>query len=145
MPKPFHSEARLRVRYAETDQMGVVYHSNYIIWFEVGRAELLRSLGLPYKRLEEEFGCMIAVVGVEARYRASARYDDEIGIRTRILAVRGPVLKLGYEVVRLEDERLLCDGVTTHVVVTRELKKTTLPEPYAKAFRDLLSADTSDS
>lgn len=140
MPQqPFHSEARLRVRYAETDQMGVVYHANYLVWFEVGRVELMRSLGLAYADLEKEHGCLIAVVGVEARYRASARYDEEIAVRTRITAMRGPVLKMAYEVVRVEDGRLLCEGSTSHVVVSREMTKRELPEPYAQAFRDLLN------
>ncbi len=138
MPEPFHAEARLRVRYAETDQMGVVYHANYLIWFEVARVELMRSMGLEYKRLEEDHGCMIAVVGVEARYRASARYDDEILIQTRILALRGSVLKIAYNVLRAEDGKLLCEGTTTHIVVTRQMTRTTLPEPYEQAFRALL-------
>jgi acyl-CoA thioester hydrolase len=82
------SEARVRVRYAETDQMGVVYHSNYLIWFEVGRVEFIRQLGLNYKQMEEE-GCGIAVVDVHVRYKAPARYDDELMIETRLLAARG--------------------------------------------------------
>lgn len=139
MAHTFHAEARLRVRYAETDQMGVVYHSNYLVWFEIGRVELLRSLGIPYRTLEEEFGCSIAVVGVEARYRSPARYDDEITVRTRLLAMRGPVLKLGYQVVRAADDKLLCDGATTHVVVGRDMRKQALPERYAAVFRSLLT------
>jgi acyl-CoA thioester hydrolase len=146
MPKVFHAEARLRVRYAETDQMGVVYHSNYLIWFEVGRVELLRSLGLEYKRLEEDYGCMIAVVGAELRYRSPARYDDDIRVRTGIAALRGPVLKMQYEVVRAEDGKLLCDGTTTHIVVSREMVKRSLPEPYEAAFRNLLAeSESSDA
>lgn len=140
MSKPFHAEARLRVRYAETDQMGVVYHANYLIWFEVGRVELMRSLGLAYAELEREHGCLIAVVGVEARYRAPARYDDEIAVHTSITAMRGPVLKMAYEVVRVEDGKLLCEGTTTHIVVDRDMSNRTLPEQYAEAFRKLLSA-----
>src|SRR6201997_1004367 len=80
----FH-DATVRVRYAETDQMGVVYHSNYLIWFEVGRVELIRQMGLDYKKMEEEEGCGISVVDVHARYRAPARYDDELVIETRLL------------------------------------------------------------
>lgn len=136
---PHHAEARLRVRYAETDQMGVVYHANYLVWFEVGRVELMRSLGLEYKRLEEEFGCLIAVVEAQARYRCPARYDDEVAIRTTIRALRGPVIKMGYNVVRVADQRLLCEGETTHVVVGRDMKKRALPHPYQQAFRSLLS------
>ena len=139
MPKPFHAEARLRVRYAETDQMGVVYHANYLIWFEVGRVELLRSLGIPYQRLEQEFDCMIAVVAAELRYRSPARYDDEIGVRTRLVLLRGSLMKIQYQVVRMTDEKLLCEGETTHVVVSRAMEKRRLPEQYEAVFRDLLA------
>ncbi len=128
----------MRVRYAETDQMGVVYHANYLVWFEVGRVELLRSIGVPYKQLEQEHGCMIAVVAAEARYRFPARYDDEIAVRTSLLAMRGSVLKIGYQVIRIEDEKLLCEGQTTHVVVDRTMAKRALPEPYEVAFRAML-------
>ena len=141
MLKPCHAEARLRVRYAETDQMGVVYHANYLIWFEVGRVELLRSLGVPYQRLEQEFDCLIAVVGAELRYRSPARYDDEIGVRTRLVLLRGSLLKIQYQVVRLADEKLLCEGETTHVVVSRGLERRKLPEPYEAVFRKLLAQD----
>ena len=141
MARHFHAEARLRVRYAETDQMGVVYHANYLVWFEVGRVELLRSMGVPYQRLEEEFGCMIAVVEAEARYRSPARYDDEIGVRTRLVALRGPVMKIAYEVIRLADGKLLCEGGTTHVVVGRDMVKRPLPEMYDTAFRRLLEGE----
>ena len=86
------SEARVRVRYAETDQMGVVYHSNYLVWFEVGRVEFMRQLGLNYKAMEVEEQCGIAVVEATARYRAPARYDDELIVRTRLMAARGAVI-----------------------------------------------------
>ena len=135
----FHAEARLRVRYAETDQMGVVYHANYLVWFEVGRVELMRALGLEYRLLEQDFGCMIAVVEAQARYRAPARYDDEIAVRTTLHAMRGAVLKIKYEVVRVGDETLLCEGETMHVVVDRAMKKRQLPAVYEEAFRGLLA------
>jgi acyl-CoA thioester hydrolase len=138
MPNAFHAEARLRVRYAETDQMGVVYHANYLVWFEVGRVELLRSIGLDYKHLEQDFDRMIAVVGVEVRYRSPARYDDDIRVRTSIAALRGSLLKMRYEVVRAGEDKVLCEGTTTHIVVDRNLVKCTLPEPYERAFRILL-------
>ena len=141
MPKPFHAEARLLVRYAETDQMGVVYHANYLIWFEVGRVELLRSLGIPYQRLEQEFDCLIAVVGADLRYRSPARYDDEIGVRTRLVMLRGPLMKIQYEVIRIADEKLLCEGETTHVVVSRAMEKRRLPEAYEVVFRRLLAQE----
>ena len=134
----FHAEARLRVRYAETDQMGVVYHANYLVWFEVARVELMRALGLEYRLLEQDFDCMIAVVEAKARYRAPARYDDEIAVRTTLVAMRGSVLKMTYEVVRAQDGTLLCEGETMHVIVDRALRKRTLPQPYEEAFRALL-------
>jgi len=129
MPAPT-AEARIRVRYAETDQMGVVYHANYVVWFEVGRVELLRSIGLPYKQLEEE-GILIAVAEVNARYKRPARYDDEIAVRTTVKQVRGSIIRIGYQVVRVADEELLCEGETVHVVIDREFKRASLPEAYA--------------
>jgi acyl-CoA thioester hydrolase len=127
-------EARVRVRYAETDQMGVVYHANYLVWFEVGRVELIRRMGLSYKEMEQEEGCMIAVVEATARYRCPARYDDELVIETRLTASRSSVIKFGYRVVRVSDGTLLCEGQTVHVVVDREMKKARLPARYAKCF-----------
>jgi acyl-CoA thioester hydrolase len=127
------NETRVRVRYAETDQMGVVYHSNYLIWFEVGRVEFIRQLGLNYKQMEEE-GCAIAVVDVHVRYKAPARYDDELIIETRLLAARGPVVRFGYRIFRVPDGLLLCEGETMHVVVGMDMKKRSLPPKYAERF-----------
>ena len=127
-------EARVRVRYAETDQMGVVYHSNYLIWFEVGRVELIRQMGLNYKTMEEEEGCGISVVDVHARYRAPARYDDELVIETRLLGARGAVVKFGYRILRVGDRALLCEGETMHVCVGKDMKKRNLPPKYAERF-----------
>ena len=128
------NEARVRVRYVETDQMGVVYHSNYLVWFEIGRVELIRQMGLNYKQMEEEDGCGISVVDVHARYRAPARYDDELVIETRLLAARGAVIKFGYRILRVEDGVLLCEGETTHVCVDKDMKKRSLPPKYAERF-----------
>lgn len=127
------SETRVRVRYAETDQMGVVYHSNYLIWFEVGRVEFIRQMGLDYRQMEAE-GCNIAVVDVHARYREPARYDDELVIETRLLAARGTVVKFGYRILRVGDGALLCEGETMHVCVGRDMKKMDLPPKYAERF-----------
>ena len=132
------AEARGRVRYAETDQMGVVYHANYLIWFEVGRVEFIRQLGLDYKSMEQEEGCGIAVVDVSVRYKAPARYDDELAIRTTLRSVRGSLIRFGYEVVRLEDGVVLCVGETVHVVVGKDMKRRPLPEKYAKRFAEWL-------
>jgi acyl-CoA thioester hydrolase len=132
------SEARIRVRYAETDQMGVVYHSNYLIWFEVGRVEFIRQLGLDYKRMEVEERCGIAVVDAHVRYRAPARYDDELVVETTLLAARGAVVRFGYKILRVDDRLLLCEGETVHVVVDKDMKKTSLPSKYAERFATCL-------
>ncbi len=128
-------EARLRVRYAETDQMGVVYHSNYIVWFEVGRVELLRSLGFTYKNMEIDDDCHIAVVDVKCRYKSPAMYDDEILIRTELANLRDSLMHFKYDVVRAADGTLLAEGETTHIIVNSKFEKVKLPEKYRSAFR----------
>ena len=128
-------EATLRVRYAETDQMGVVYHSNYIIWFEVGRVELLRQLGFTYKEMESQDECRIAVVDVKCRYKSPALYDDEIIIRTFLKNVRDSLIHFGYEVLRAGDRTLLAEGETTHIVVGHDMQKKPLPEKYLLPFK----------
>ncbi|HZY74386.1 MAG TPA: thioesterase family protein [Edaphobacter sp.] len=127
-------EAHVRVRYAETDQMGVVYHANYLVWFEIGRVEFIRQLGLDYKSMEREEGCGIAVVDVSVRYKVPARYDDELTVQTRLIAARGSVIRFGYRIVRMADGALLCEGQTVHVVVDRTMKKCSLPPRYAERF-----------
>jgi acyl-CoA thioester hydrolase len=132
--KPFVAETRVRVRYAETDQMGVVYHANYLIWFEVGRVEYIRQLGLDYKSMEREEGCGIAVADVSIRYKAPARYDDELIVQTRLIAARGVLIRFGYRIVRAEDGVVMCEGETVHVVVDGDMKKRSLPQRYAELF-----------
>jgi acyl-CoA thioester hydrolase len=134
-------KSQVRVRYAETDQMGVVYHANYLVWFEVGRVEFLRAHGLSYKQMELEEGCMIAVVEATARYRAPARYDDELVVETELTSVRGAVVRFGYRVVRVADAMLLCEGETVHVVVGRDMKRRRLPERYAVRLAAHLQQD----
>lgn len=133
------SEVRLRVRYAETDQMGVVYHSNHFIWFEVGRVEFLRQLGFSYREMEEDDGCFIAVVDARCRYKAPAHYDDEVIVRTHLKNVRESLVHFGYELVRVADDVLLAEGETTHVVTDPHMKKRAIPEKYAKAFREAMN------
>ncbi|MGB6111215.1 MAG: thioesterase family protein [Acidobacteriaceae bacterium] len=128
-------EVRLRVRYAETDQMGVVYYSNVLVWFEIGRVELLRQLGFDYKTMEIEDDCFIPVVEANCRYKAPARYDDELTIVTHVTGVRGAVLKFRYRVVRVGDQQLLAEGETTHVVTDHSLTKRALPEKYVQALK----------
>ncbi len=128
------NETRIRVRYAETDQMGVVYHSNHFIWFEVGRVELLRQFGFSYRDMESEDRCFIAVAEAKCRYRAPVRYDDEVVIRTRLLNVRESVIHFGYELCRA-DGLLLAEGETTHIVTDGNMKIMALPEKYMSVFR----------
>lgn len=132
------AETRVRVRYAETDQMGVVYHANYLVWFEVGRVEFIRQLGMDYKKMEREDGAMIAVVEVRARYKAPACYDDELLVRTTLAGARGPIVRFRYEVLRADDETLLCEGETVHVVVGPDMKRRDMPPLYAARFADVL-------
>jgi len=129
-------EVRLRVRYAETDQMGVVYHANHFIWFEVGRVELLRKLGFSYREMEQNDHCFIAVVDARCRYKAPARYDDEIIVRTHMKNVRESLVHFGYELVRVSDGSLLAEGETTHIVTDAEMKVCAIPEKYMKVFRE---------
>ncbi len=129
-------EVRLRVRYAETDQMGVVYHANHFIWFEVGRVELLRQLGFSYRDMEQNDGCFIAVVDARCRYKAPTRYDDEVIVRTHMKNVRESLVHFGYELLRVSDSVLLAEGETTHIVTDANMKVRTIPEKYMTVFRD---------
>jgi acyl-CoA thioester hydrolase len=125
-----HHDTTVRVRYAETDQMGVVYHANYLIWFEVGRVELMRALGLEYKRMEIEDDCHIVVADVRCRYHAPARYDEVIRVRTRITASRNRTIRFFYEVFRDSDQELLAVGESLHVICGSNGKPKLLPEKY---------------
>jgi acyl-CoA thioester hydrolase len=129
------NETRLRVRYAETDQMGVVYHSNHLIWFEVGRVELLRQMGFSYRDMEREDGRFIAVVEAKCRYKAPVYYDEEVLVRTQLKAVRKSVITFKYELARVETGALLAEGETTHIVTDSKMKVAPLPDKYLRVFR----------
>jgi len=133
----------VRVRYAETDQMGVVYYANYLVWFEVGRVEVLRTLGFSYSQLEQEHECILPVVEAICRYRSPARYDDQILIETRPALLRGPVLKFAYRILRKAEEgaepTLLAEGETVHVVCDSQMNKKPLPAHYAAALRAMMA------
>jgi len=129
------NETRLRVRYAETDQMGVVYHSNHLIWFEVGRVELMRQMGFSYRDMEREDGRFIAVAEATCRYRAPIFYDEEVIVRTRLKTVRESVIIFTYELNRADNGALLAEGETTHIVTDSAMKIAALPEKYLSAFR----------
>lgn len=129
------NETKLRVRYAETDQMGVVYHSNHLIWFEVGRVEFLRQMGFSYRDMEREDGLFIAVAEAKCRYRAPVYYDEEVVVRTRLKTVRGSVIIFSYELARADTGRLLAEGETTHIVTNSDMKTSFLPDKYLNVFR----------
>jgi acyl-CoA thioester hydrolase len=136
------NETSVRVRYAETDQMGVVYHSNHFVWFEVGRVELLRQLGFSYRDMEEQDGRFIAVVEAKCRYRAPVRYDEEVVIRTQLLNVRESVIHFGYELRRASDGALIAEGETTHIVTDADMKVAALQDKYLSAFRAAVGKKT---
>jgi acyl-CoA thioester hydrolase len=133
----------VRVRYAETDQMGIVYYANYLVWFEIGRVELLRSLGLAYSQLEKDHQCILPVVEATCRYKSPARYDDQILIETRPSLLRHSVLKFAYRILRKgrdgEEPRLLAEGETVHVVCDDQLNKKPLPAEHEAALRAMMS------
>jgi len=120
----------VRVRYAETDKMGVVYYANYYIYFEIGRVEYMRNLGIDYKRMEIEDDSFIVVGESKCRYRRPARYDDLLRILTRVLSVKRRTIHFGYEIVRDETGELLAAGETIHVVCGTNGKPKALPEKY---------------
>ncbi len=126
-------EARVRVRYAETDQMGVVYHANYLIWMEVGRVEYCRASGFRYRDLEAE-GVLLAVVEANCRYLAPALYDDEIVVRTVIEEASPRVVRFGYEILNAQDGRLLAEGFTRHVFCGRDRRAAKLPKQFHHVF-----------
>jgi acyl-CoA thioester hydrolase len=135
-------EVNIRVRYAETDQMGVVYHANYFVWFEVGRVEFLRELGFSYREMEQNDGCCIAVVDARCRYKAPARYDDEVLVRTHLRNVRESLVHFGYELVRVNDGTLLAEGETTHIVVDLQMNVRAIPDKYMNVFQEAVGRKT---
>jgi acyl-CoA thioester hydrolase len=126
------STSRVRVRYAETDQMGVVYHANYFVWFEVGRSDLLRQSGWSYKELEAE-GVGLPVIEAHCEYHQPARYDDELDVRTLARLVSPIKIEFTYELVRLSDGIVLATGRTLHVGLDREGRPCRLP-PRVRAI-----------
>jgi len=122
----------VRVRYAETDNMGVVYYANYYIYFEIGRTEYLRNLGIDYRQMELEDDSFIYVAESKCRYRRPARYDDPLRIRTRIVAVRRRTITFDYEILHNETAELLATGETIHVVCDSSGRPKAMPEKYRR-------------
>lgn len=123
------NDIKLRVRYADTDTMRVVYYANFFVWFESGRVELLRSRGVVYRDIEE-MGVFIPVVEAHANYKAPARFDDELLVRTRLAKMGETSVRFENEVYRLPSMELLCTGHTVHVVVGKDGKAIKIPEEF---------------
>ena len=127
-------ETRIRVRYAETDQMGVVYHANYLIWMEVARVEFCSALGFRYRDMEREDGVFLVVVEANCRYLRPARFDDEVLVRATVKSANTRLVEFGYEMYRAENHELLVTGWTRHLCVRRDMKAARLPERYRPLF-----------
>jgi acyl-CoA thioester hydrolase len=132
-------EARVRVIYGDTDQMGVVYYANYLRYFEFARSEFLRAIGGTYRELERE-GAFLPVVEAICRYKAPARYDDLLVIRTEIAELRRVSLTFAYELRRENDDAVLCTGSTTHACVGRNGQPTRIPDNFSRLLKTVPGA-----
>ncbi|MTI69691.1 MAG: acyl-CoA thioesterase [Firmicutes bacterium] len=128
------NETTIKARYSETDQMGIIYHANYFSWFEIGRTEFLRSLGMEYKELENK-NVLLPVIDVGCKYKVAAKYDDAIIIKTKLDNIKGVKIKFFYEIVRKKDNKLLAEGYTQHAFVDKDLK----PVNFRKNFKEAWS------
>jgi acyl-CoA thioester hydrolase len=126
------AETRIRVRYAETDQMGVVYYANYLVWMEVGRVELCRACGFRYRDMEREDGVLLAVAESNCRYLSPARFDDEVVVRAWIENANRRIVTFAYE-MRVDD-RKIATGHTKHIFLGKDFRPTKLPEKYFEMF-----------
>jgi acyl-CoA thioester hydrolase len=127
------STSTVRVRYAETDQMGVVYYANYFVWFEVGRTDLLRASGWNYREMEAD-GFSLPVIEAHCTYRGPAKYDDEIEVRTSGAMLSPVRVQFTYEVVRAADRATLATGTTVHATLDRAGRPCRLPERVRKVL-----------
>jgi acyl-CoA thioester hydrolase len=128
---------RLRVRFAETDQMGIAHHSSFVIWLEAARVEWLRERGLSYRQMEEE-GVSLAVSGLELAYRAAARFDDELEIVARLVEARSRRFRFDYLVTRPVDGAMLATGSTVHVPTDTSGRAVRLPGSWLDALSGLV-------
>ena len=127
-------ETRVRVRYAETDQMGIVYYANYLVWMEVGRVAYCRQAGFEYRDMERQDGVMLTVTEAHCKYRAAARFDDEVRVLTWVIESRSRTVRFAYEMLRAEGDQLLATGETLHLVCDLEGNPVRLPEKYRRFF-----------
>jgi acyl-CoA thioester hydrolase len=130
-----YADATIRVRYAETDQMGVVYYGNYFTWFEIGRVELCRLLGFEYKQMEIQDDCRIVVAEAYCRYKRPARFDDVLSVRTRVTRSQRRTLRFSYEILHQGSDELIATGETVHVICDHRGHPKSLPEKYQQIFR----------
>jgi acyl-CoA thioester hydrolase len=128
------SETLTRVRYKDTDQMGMVYYGNYFTFFEIGRVEYMRERGIAYNQMEREDDSYIVVTEANCRYLRPARYDDLLRIRTRVRESRRRSIRFAYEILRHEDGELLATGETVHIICNGEGRPRSLPEKYRQMF-----------
>lgn len=133
-------ESEIRVRYAETDKMGIVHHSNYLIWFEAGRSDLCRARGFSYKEMEENDNALMVVAETYCRYKSPAFYEDILIIRCRVAEIRSRSVRFIYEIFRPADGVLLAEGETLHLVTDQHKKVRQIPETY----REKLAAEEPD-
>lgn len=134
-------ETEVRVRYAETDQMGIVHHSNYLVWFELGRSEFCRARGFSYKEMEEKDNALMVVAESYVRYKSPAFYEDVLTIRTQVGEVRSRAIRFIYEIYRPSDETLLAEGETLHLVTDANKKVRILPEAYKEMLLAEVESD----
>jgi len=123
-------ETEIRVRYAETDKMGIVHHSNYLIWFESGRSDLCRARGFSYKEMEENDNALMVVAESYCRYKSPAFYEDILTVRTQVAEIRSRAIRFIYEIFRPSDGQLLAEGETLHLVTGKDKKVRQIPEIY---------------
>src|SRR5215467_10053553 len=127
-------KTRVRVRYAETDQMGVVYYANYLVWMEVGRVEYCKASGFNYRDMEMEDGVMLAVAEARCRYSFPARFDDEVVVETWVAAASPRMVTFAYEMRLATDGKKLAAGETRHIFCNRDLRPCRMPEKYHAKF-----------
>jgi acyl-CoA thioester hydrolase len=125
---------RVRVRYAETDRMGVVYYANYLVWFEVGRTEWLRQSGWSYRAMEREGGIQLPVIEAHCQYRQPARYDDEIDVAATATLLTPVRIRFDYRLTRTADDILLAEGHTVHAAVDVDGRPCRLPDRVRSAL-----------
>jgi len=129
---PMWHETEIRVRYAETDKMGIVHHSNYYVWFELGRSEFCRSRGFSYREMEDNDNALLVVAESYCRYKSPSYYEDLLRVRTQVAKIRSRSIVFVYEIYRPSDDTVIAEGETLHIVVNRENKISSLPSRYKK-------------